>query len=77
MLALLRQAKDSEHDWSTVKRWVEKAGWIGVNLERAGTLSPENLNGAADYLVRAFESAIHAQFGFVVYEQVVSEDEGS
>ena len=75
MLALLRQAQNSEHDWSAVKGWVERAGWTEVSLERAGTLSPENLNGAADYLVNAFERAVHDEFGFVVYEQVLPDDE--
>ena len=75
MLALLRQVPDSEPNWSGVAEWIEKAGWVGIKFERAGTLSPENLNGAADYLVRAYESAVHKEFGFVVYERVLQDDE--
>ncbi len=46
-----------------------------MKFERAGTLNPEFVSGKADYLVRAFESAMHDEFGFVVYEEVLPPDE--
>ena len=75
MLVLVRQEKGSDHDWSLAESWIQKAGWRNIEIERAGTLVPENVSGAAEYLVRALESALHNEFGFVVYEDVVPERE--
>lgn len=71
MLAFLRQSAGINHDWALAESWINKAGWAKVKFERAGTLNPEFVSGKADYLVRAFESAMHNGFGFVVYEEVL------
>ena len=75
MLAFLRQSAGMDHDWVLAESWINKAGWAKVKFERAGTLNPEYVSGKADYLVRAFESAMHDEFGFVVYEEVLPPDE--
>jgi hypothetical protein len=75
ILALVRQGQNSESDWSLAEYWIKKAGWDDIEFERSGTLVPENVSGAADYLVNAFESAIHNEFGFVVYQDVLPNDD--
>jgi hypothetical protein len=75
LLAFLRQASGTDHDWTEAERWVNEAGWRKVKFERAGTLNPENVTGKEDYLVRAFEKSMHQEFGFVVYDEVLPTDE--
>jgi hypothetical protein len=75
MLAFLRQSPGMDHDWTAAESWINRAGWTNVKFERAATLNPEYVSGKADYLVRSFEKAMHDEFGFVVYEEVLPSDE--
>ena len=74
LLAFLRQFKGAEHDWPAVEGWIKQAGWRDIKFERGGTILPENLSGKADYLVRAFETAMQEEFGFVAYDEVLPQD---
>jgi hypothetical protein len=75
MLAFLRQEKGTDHNWAEAESWISRAGWREVNFERAGTLEAERMTGQPDYLVNAFEKAIHDEFGFVVYDQPLGREE--
>jgi hypothetical protein len=75
VLAFLRQAPGTDHDWDAAEGHLNSAGWAQVKFSRAGTLEAESLSGSADYLVGAYEEAALNGFGFVVYEKPMSEDE--
>ena len=75
VLAFLRQAADTDHDWDAAEGSLNSAGWAQVKFSRAGTLEAETLTGSASYLLGAYEDAAQNGFGFVVYEKPMSEDE--
>ncbi len=71
MLAFLRQAKDTDHDWGAAEAGIADAGWGQIKLTRAGTLNAENLNGKSEDFRDAFEFAINGGCGLVVYADPV------
>jgi hypothetical protein len=75
LLAFLRQGKGTDHDWAGAESWISKAGWREVIFERAGMLEAERMTGQSEYLVNAFEKAIHEEFGFVVYDKPLEREE--
>jgi hypothetical protein len=75
VLAFLRQAAATDHDWDQAEGNLNSAGWTQVQFSDAGTLVAETLAGSSDYLLGAYEEAAANGFGFVVFEKPMSGDE--
>jgi hypothetical protein len=75
VLAFVRQAPDSDHDWDQAEGQLNSAGWTQVRFSGAGTLVAEDLTGNAAHLLDAYQAAGQDGFGFVVYEKPMSEDD--
>ena len=73
MLVFVRQAHGTNHDWALAEASVSKVGWTQISFRRAGTLSAEKLNGKSNEFVGAFEQAMNAGFGLVVYSEPIAE----
>jgi hypothetical protein len=75
LLAFLRQAEGTDHEWDVAESNLNSAGWTQVQFTQGNAVVAEDLAGSADYLQGAFERAAQDGFGFVVYEKPMAEDE--
>jgi len=75
VLAFLRQAADTDHEWDAAEGHLNSAGWAQVKFSGANILAAESLAGSGDYLLGAYEEAARNGFAFVVYEKPMSEGE--
>ena len=75
MLAFLRQPAGTDHDWAAAEAGIIEAGWTDVSFERAGTLTPERLNGKSEDFIAAFETAMGGGCGLIIYSDPVTDEE--
>ena len=74
MLIFVRQDRGTEHNWAGAEDGAREAGWFEISINRAGTLSAENLNGKGEGFMGAFEHAMNGGCGLIVYADPVAED---
>ncbi|MGQ0700692.1 MAG: hypothetical protein ACT4PZ_20930 [Panacagrimonas sp.] len=71
MLMFVRQPEDSEHDLAAAAAIATKAGWVEVDITKAGTLPPD-AGASMDGPIRAaYVSAVERGEGLMVFETAV------
>lgn len=71
LLVFLRQAVASEHDTAGAVKAASQAGWIGVDITKAGTLPDDAGATMADPVRSAYVSAVEGGAGVLAFDAIV------
>jgi hypothetical protein len=71
MLIFVRQPPDTGHDLAAAASVATQAGWIEVDITRAGTLPPDAPESMGEAVCGAYSSAVETGAGMTVFAAVV------
>ena len=70
MLVFICQEKGTDHDWGRAEAAINDALWENIEFSKAGTLSPENLNGRDQLFVDCYECALFKGSAILIYSDI-------
>jgi hypothetical protein len=71
LILFRRQAAGTDHEFDAAKDHLNSQGWESVEVTRAGTLTPESLNGKDVDFCNAYEAALDAGNSLIVYRDPI------
>lgn len=71
MLIFLRQPAGSAHDLAAAAAAARAAGWVEVDITRAGTLPPGASESMDEAVLAAYRSSVESGTGLRIFDAVV------
>ena len=71
LILFKRQATETDHDFEAADEHLVSQGWKIVEITKAGTLTPESLNGKDADFCHAYEAALDAGNSIIVYRDPI------
>jgi hypothetical protein len=69
VMLFVRQPAGSDHDFALATKRAEESGLLEVKFEQGGTFQPESIATLSPHLVAAYQRALSAGTGIIVYAQ--------
>jgi hypothetical protein len=71
LILFKRQEAETDHDFEAADEHLVSQGWKNVEVTKAGTLTPESLNGKDVDFCNAYETALDAGNSIIVYRDPI------